>query len=112
MHAEVGGLKAARGRETCSVNGPAYQESGSEWLVPQLQQAGIEDSLVLQQDGAPAYFALQVCRYLNTTFSNRWIGRGSANDQAPFAWPPRSPDLTTSDDVLWEFIKDKMRNHH
>ncbi|KAJ4435745.1 hypothetical protein ANN_18362 [Periplaneta americana] len=29
----------------------------------------------------------------------------------PFAWPPRSPDLTTPDNALWEFIKNKVRNH-
>ncbi|KAJ4431104.1 hypothetical protein ANN_19699 [Periplaneta americana] len=29
----------------------AYQDMLSEWLVPQLQQAGTEDTVVLQQDG-------------------------------------------------------------
>ncbi|KAJ4426674.1 hypothetical protein ANN_26472 [Periplaneta americana] len=56
------------------------------------------DTLVLQQDGAPAHFALQVRRYL--TFPNRWIGRRSADDQAPFAWPARSPDFITLDIAL------------
>ncbi|KAJ4439069.1 hypothetical protein ANN_15025 [Periplaneta americana] len=40
------------------------------------------------------------------TFPNRWIGRGSADDQAPFAWPPRSPDFTTPDKALWGLIMD------
>ncbi|KAJ4431910.1 hypothetical protein ANN_20516 [Periplaneta americana] len=56
-----------------------------------------------------AHFALQAWRYLNTTFPNRWIGRGFADDQAPFfAWPPRSPDFTTPDNALWGFIKDEI----
>jgi hypothetical protein len=77
----------------------------SEWLVPQLQQAGIKDTVVLQLDGAPPYFALHVCDYLNKTFPGRWIGRGSEVSPVSFAWPPRSPDLTTPDDALWGFIK-------
>jgi hypothetical protein len=33
----------------------------------------------------------------------RWIGRA-----APIAWPPRSPDLTPLDFVLWGFVKDRV----
>ena len=55
------------------------------WLVPQLQENGIEDTVVLQQDGAPAHFAIHVYDYLNETFPGRWIGRGSASSPAPFA---------------------------
>ena len=76
----------------------------------QLQENGIEDTVVLQQDGAPAYFAIHVCDYVNDTFPRRWIGRGSASSPAPFAWPPRSPDLTTPDNALWGFIKEQVRN--
>jgi hypothetical protein len=55
-----------------------------------------------------------VCDYLNETFPGQWIGRGSEASTAPFAWPPRSPNLTTPDNVLWGFIKErvsKMRYH-
>jgi hypothetical protein len=45
----------------------------SEWLVPQLQQAGIKDTAVLQFDGAPPHFDLHVHDYLNETFPGRWI---------------------------------------
>ena len=37
-------------------------------------------------------------------FPVRWIGRGSNS----FAWPPRSPDLTTPDNSLWGFIKGQV----
>jgi hypothetical protein len=77
-------------------------------VVPQLQQAGIKDTAVLQLDGAPPHFALHVRDYLNETFPGRWIGRGSEASPAPFAWPPRSPDLTAPDNALWGFIKESV----
>jgi hypothetical protein len=82
----------------------------SEWLVPQLQQARIKDTVVLQLDGAPPHFALHVRDYLNETFPGRRIGIGSEASPTPFAWPPRSPDLTTPDNALWGFIKESQQN--
>jgi hypothetical protein len=76
------------------------------WLVPQLQQAAIKDTVVLQLDEAPPHFALHVCDYLDETFPEWWIGRGSETSPAPFAWPPRSPNLTTPHSALWGFIKE------
>jgi hypothetical protein len=84
-----------------SVTGQAYRDMLSEWWIPQLQQAGIKDTVFLQLDGAPPHFALQVHNYLNETFPRRWIGGGSEASPAPFAWHPRSPDLATPDTVLW-----------
>jgi hypothetical protein len=43
-----------------SVTGQAYHNMLSKRLVPQLQQAGIKDTAVLQLDGAPPHFALHV----------------------------------------------------
>ncbi|KAJ4429202.1 hypothetical protein ANN_26205 [Periplaneta americana] len=37
---------------------------------------------------------------LNEMFGVHWIGRGG-----PQSWPPRSPDLTSLDSFLWEFVK-------
>jgi hypothetical protein len=51
-----------------SVTGQAYHDMLSEWLVPQLQQAGNQYTVVLQLDGAPPQFALHVRDYLNETF--------------------------------------------
>ncbi|PSN49307.1 hypothetical protein C0J52_09412, partial [Blattella germanica] len=36
--------------------------------------------------------------------------RDSASSPAPFAWPLRSPDLTTPDNALWGFIKEQVKN--
>jgi hypothetical protein len=52
---------------------------------------------------------LHVHDYLNETFPWWWIGRGSEASPAPFAWPPRSPDLTTLDNALWGFIKESAK---
>jgi hypothetical protein len=82
------------------VTGQAYHDMLSEYLVPQLQQACIKDAVVLQLDGARPHFALHVRDYLNETFPGRWTGRGSEASPAPFAWPPRSPDLTTPGTAL------------
>jgi hypothetical protein len=46
-----------------SVNGFAYLDMLQLWLAPHLQQ-----------DGAPPHFHLEVCRHLNTTLPQRWIG--------------------------------------
>jgi len=40
---------------------------------------------------------------LDASFPNRWIGRNG-----PTPWPPRSPDITTLDFFLWEYVKDKV----
>jgi hypothetical protein len=77
-------------------------------LVAQLQQAGIKDTVVLQLDEAPPHFALHVRDYLNKTFPGLWTGRDSGVSPAPFAWPPRSPNLTTPDNPLWGFIKERV----
>jgi hypothetical protein len=91
-----------------SVTGRVYHDMLSEWLVAQLQQEGIKDTVVLQLDGTPLHFALHVHDYLNETFPGRWIGRGSEASPTPFAWPPRSPDLATPDIALWGFIKERV----
>jgi hypothetical protein len=70
--------------------------------------AQASDNFILQQDGAPAHFHLEVCRHLNTTLPQRWIGRTSNEDSALIPWPPRSPDLTPCDFFLWGYIRDKV----
>ena len=60
------------------------------FLEPQLQQDGILDSVMFQQDGAPPHFAITAGDYLNRTFPGRWIG-------SPRMWSSRSPDLTPLD---------------
>jgi hypothetical protein len=91
-----------------SVTGQAYHDMISKWLVALLQQVGIKDTVVLQLNGAPLHFALHMCDYLNKTLPVWWIGRGSEASPAPFAWAPRSPNLTTPDSALWGFIKERV----
>lgn len=59
-----------------------------------------------QQDGAPPHFARDVRDYLNITYGDHWIGRGS-----PVPWPARSPDLTPCDFYLWGEIKRRVYLH-
>ena len=61
---------------------------------------GIRRRLWFQHDGAPAHYDLNVRRFLDQQFPNRWIGRGGA-----VSWPPRSPDLTPLDFFLWGHMK-------
>jgi hypothetical protein len=59
--------------------------------------------MFFMQDGAPPHFAVNVRRYLDHEYRQRWIGRGG-----PIAWLPRSPDLTPCDYFLWGYIKAKV----
>jgi hypothetical protein len=70
--------------------------------------AQASDDFILQQDGAPPNFHLEVRRHLNTTLPQRWIGRTSNEDSALIPWPPGSPDLTPCDFFLWGYVKDKV----
>jgi hypothetical protein len=88
-----------------SVNGFAYLDMLQLWLLPQLQDS---DNSILQQDGAPPHFHLEVRCHLNTTLPQRWIGRTSNEDSTLILWPPRSPDLTPCDFFLCSYVKDKV----
>ncbi|EZA60790.1 hypothetical protein X777_13803 [Ooceraea biroi] len=54
-----------------------------------------------QHDGAGPHYANIVRDYLNETFRDVWIGRGSR-----VRWSARSPDLTSSEFYLWGYLKD------
>ncbi|GBL95881.1 hypothetical protein AVEN_227124-1 [Araneus ventricosus] len=58
------------------------------------------EGVIFQQDGAPPHYGNIVREFLDTTFPQRWIGRG-----AVMAWPPRSPDITPLDFYLWGYVK-------
>ncbi|GBM55690.1 hypothetical protein AVEN_198696-1 [Araneus ventricosus] len=53
------------------------------------------EGVIFEQDGAPPHYGNIVREFLDTTFPQRWIGRG-----AVMAWPPRSPDITPLDFYL------------
>ena len=52
------------------------------------------------QNGARPHFSCFVTDVLNERFPDAWIGRGG-----PIPWPPRSPDLSPLDFILWGYIK-------
>ncbi|PSN43030.1 hypothetical protein C0J52_06743 [Blattella germanica] len=91
------------------VNQHSYLHMINMWLLPELTARGIADIVTLQQDGAPPHFAVSVRTRLNELFPNRWNGCGSRDLPAPLPWPPRSPDLTTTDNALWGVIKEEVR---
>ncbi|KAJ4449915.1 hypothetical protein ANN_01322 [Periplaneta americana] len=62
-----------------------------------------KDSPKLNRDGAPPHFAVQVRECLNE-FPSQWIGRSAE----PLAWPPHSPDVTSLDLFLWNFMKNQV----
>jgi hypothetical protein len=63
-----------------------------QYMVPQLQQNGILDTIIYQQDGAPPHWTIIVREQLNHIFNDRWCDRNG-----PIPWPPNSPDLTPPD---------------
>lgn len=82
-----------------TVTGASYLTLLREFAAPHLTM----HNLYLQQDGAPAHYALIVRDWLNQNLPNRWIGR-----RGPFEWPARSPDLTPCDFFLWGYLKDQV----
>ena len=57
----------------------------------------------MQHDGAPPHYALCSRQVMNEIFDKKWIGRGG-----PVAWPPRSPDPTSPDYLLWGFFRERI----
>jgi len=54
------------------------------------------------------YWLNQVCRFLNETMPQRWIGHTGPKDLALNSWPPRSPDMTPCDFFLWGYVKERV----
>jgi hypothetical protein len=81
-----------------TVTGMSYLDMLMSWMMPQLH----EDSqdFILQQDGAPDHFHLDVHHYLTANLPQRWTGRAANADLPLLRWPPRSPDLTPRDFFL------------
>ena len=61
---------------------------------------GIRRKLWFKHDGAPVHYALNVRRYLDLQFPNRWICRNRV-----VSWPPRSADLSPLDFFLREPLR-------
>ena len=88
------------------MTGTSYLEMLQIWLFPGLQED--EPDFIIQQDGAPPHFRLDVRRWLNDVLPHRWIGRGAHEDLMFCPLPARSPDLTPCDYFLWSYVKDKV----
>jgi hypothetical protein len=52
---------------------------------------------------AQPHFCQHVRNQLDRELARRWIGR-----DRPIAWPPRSPDLTPLDFLLWGYVKNTV----
>jgi hypothetical protein len=87
-----------------TVTGISYLDMLTNWLFPQLDEDS--DNYIFEQDGAPPHFHCEVHHYLNDNLPHSWIGRAVITDLSFHTWPPRSPDLTPCDFVLWGYVKD------
>jgi hypothetical protein len=76
-----------------------YLDMLEQFAVPQLLPQ--QPNVVSQQDGAPPHWSLEVRDFSHRTFPQRWIGRDGLTRR-----PPRSPDITPLDFLLWGYVKD------
>ena len=56
----------------------------------------------------PPHFHGHVTEFLNHHLPQRWIRRGTDDDQMLLAWPLRSPDATPCDSFLWGYVKNQV----
>lgn len=89
------------------VNGETYLEMLTDFVVPELQNKGLDPAdICYMHDGAPAHITNAVRTYLDENFSS-WIGRG-VGEMKILAWPPRSPDLNMIDFYLWGYLQHRV----
>lgn len=88
-----------------NLNAEMYEQLLRTEIVPAIRAFKGDDFVHtwFQQDGAPPHFGVDVRRYLNEVFTERWIGR-----RGTIEWPPRSPDLTPLDYFLWGYLKERV----
>ena len=63
-----------------------------QYVIPQLQQDGILDTIINHQEGAPPHWTIIAREQLNHIFNDRRCGR-----DGPIPWPPNNPDLIPPD---------------
>lgn len=69
-----------------SINGQIYYDFLSNILPILLEEVPLQIRQIMyfQHDGCPAHYSANVRQFLDITFPDRWIGRGSL-----FPWPAR-----------------------
>ena len=82
-----------------SITDKIYLNLLAEYMSPRLEQ--YQPQVIFKQEGAPPHWGLEVCQFLNETFSDRWIGR-----DGPIPWLLRFPDITRLNFFLWGYVKD------
>jgi hypothetical protein len=80
-----------------SINAEAYQNLIQQFIA--LLKVD-ERSCWFQQDSATAHTAASTMEILHEIFGEKLISKG--------LWPPRSPDLTSQDFLLWSYLKDTV----
>ena len=83
-----------------TVNSQRYREMLNNFFFPRLRALRIPLATTwFQQDGATAHCSNENLELLQSKFGDRLISRRT---QHP--WPPRSPDLSACDYLLWDYI--------
>ncbi|KAJ8957504.1 hypothetical protein NQ318_020536 [Aromia moschata] len=87
--------KIQRKKEGAKEDEDEEREEGERFMLQNVLTDKIDElplsyrtRMFFQQDGCPAHHAVTVRNWLNSEFSEHWIGR-----DGPILWPPRSPDL-------------------
>lgn len=72
-------------------------------FLPKLGDNRMRNELcIFQHDTAQAHCAKSMCRRLDETFPNKWMGQGSLK----MLWQPRSPDFSICNSFAWGFVKE------
>lgn len=88
-----------------NVTGQSYLAMLQGDFLPELERLHMQREVcIFMHDGAPPHWCRAVRQWLDSTFPQRWMGRGSPN----MKWPPRSPDLTPCDFFLWGHVKERV----
>jgi hypothetical protein len=87
-----------------TVTGTSYLEMLQTWLFPRQQEDEPED-FIMQQDGPPPRFCLDVLRWLNNVLPHRWIMRGVHEDLMFFSVACTVPRFNP----LWLLHKKKKK---
>jgi hypothetical protein len=83
-----------------TVRATSYLDMLHEFVLPQLTQDGVLDTIIVQHDGAPPHWALIVLEFLDDTCNSHWYGR-----DGPIPWTANSVDLTPPDFFVWGYVK-------